>query len=83
MTITERMVEDILFEKHENAIRLEYDEDRTLKDFVEQIEKSLIAKYIDECDTHEEIEQTLGISKATLNRKIAKYGLRKTPPAQD
>lgn len=48
----------------------------TLKDAVEQTEKRVIKKYMEQYQTPAELEQALGLSRATLNRKILKYGLR-------
>ena len=52
------------------------DENKTLKEAIEQTEKELIEKYMEQYDNPSDMEKALGISRATLNRKIMKYGLR-------
>lgn len=48
----------------------------TLKEATEHLEERLIKKYMDEYGNPSDVEKVLGISRATLNRKIMKYGLR-------
>ena len=43
---------------------------------LESLEKRLIKKYMDQHKTHQEIEKILDVSRATLDRKMVKYGLR-------
>lgn len=50
--------------------------DGTLKEAVEHTEKCVIKKYMEQYKTPAELEKALGLSRATLNRKIMKYGLR-------
>ena len=52
------------------------EEEITLKEAVESLEKRMIKKYMDEHKTHQEIEKILDVSRATLDRKMVKYGLR-------
>ena len=48
----------------------------TLEEAVAITEKNLIKNYMEKCANPPELEQALGVSRATLNRKISKYGLR-------
>lgn len=50
----------------------------TLKEAIEKTEKRVIKKYMERYKTPSELEQALGLSRATLNRKILKYGLRES-----
>ncbi len=72
--ITENHVRHMLFGEKENPERK--DENKTLKEAIEQTEKELIEKYMEQYDNPSDMEKALGISRATLNRKIMKYGLR-------
>lgn len=72
--ITDKHVKGILSGKPEN-LRSD-SENITLKDAVEEAEKKLIKRYLKEYSDPSEIEKALDISRATLNRKIMKYGLR-------
>lgn len=47
-----------------------------LRDVLEQVEKEYIFRTMQGCNTLEELENALGISRATLNRKLNKYNLR-------
>ena len=72
--ITENHVRHMLFGEKENPERK--DGNKTLKEAIEQTEKELIEKYMEQYDNPSDMEKALGISRATLNRKIMKYGLR-------
>lgn len=85
--LVERLVltvrEDVITDAHINHMLMgetetgeDSGEGKTLKEVVEQTEKRLIQKYMDQYDNPEDMERALGISRATLNRKIIKYGLR-------
>lgn len=49
----------------------------SLKEAIEQTERRMLKKYMEQYKTPKELEEALGISRATLNRKISKYNLRK------
>lgn len=87
-TLVERIIltshDDIITDKHVKQMIFSFtgrEEDElllngTLKEAVEKTEKEIIKKYMKECKKPVELEKALGVSRATLNRKIAKYGLR-------
>ena len=50
----------------------------TLKEVAELAEKELIKKYMEIYKDSEDLEKALDVSRATLNRKLLKYDLRKT-----
>lgn len=73
--ITDEHVKQMLFfpkSAEEDASLME----GTLKEVIEKTEKRVIKKYMEQYQTPAELEQALGLSRATLNRKILKYGLR-------
>lgn len=87
--LVERLVltakEDVITDEHVNlmlygksgAMGQSHDhETGTLKEVVERVEKQLIKRYMDQYSNPADIEKALEISRATLNRKIMKYGLR-------
>ncbi len=72
--VTEKHVEQMLYfctDSEEDVLV-----DGTLKEAVEHTEKCVIKKYMEQYKTPAELEKALGLSRATLNRKIMKYGLR-------
>ncbi len=73
--ITDEHVKHMLFGKTGSSA-LCCEDGKTLKEVVEQVERQMIEKCMEEGKTHEEMEKSLGISRATLDRKIVKYGLR-------
>lgn len=73
--ITDEHVNHMLYGKSGN-INQYCDEGKTLKEAVELLEMQMIKRCMDEGKDHGEIEKTLGLSRATLDRKIVKYGLR-------
>lgn len=73
--ITEEHVKHMLFDKSGICGNASGD-DRTLKEAVEQLEKQMIEKCLNEGMDHQQMEKALGVSRATLDRKIVKYGLR-------
>lgn len=87
--LVERLIltahEDVITDEHVNQMLFGrsgsselFDEyGKTLKEAVESLEERLIRTYMDEEKSHEDIENILGISRATLDRKIVKYGLRR------
>lgn len=78
--------EDIITDEHVKQMiffpkRAEEDEtsvEGTLKEAIEKTEKRMIKKYMEQYQTPAELEEALGLSRATLNRKILKYGLRES-----
>lgn len=48
----------------------------SLEEAVALAEKNLLRRYMERYEKPAELEKALGISRATLNRKISKYGLR-------
>lgn len=87
--IIERLVltvrDDIINAEHVRAILGmrektfgEIGEKGTLKEVAELAEKELIKKYMEIYKDSEELEKALDVSRATLNRKLLKYDLRKT-----
>ncbi len=56
----------------------EIGEKGTLKEVAELAEKELIKKYMEIYKDPEDLEKALDVSRATLNRKLLKYDLRKT-----
>ena len=52
-----------------------YLETASLKENMERLEAQVIAKSMEVYKTPAEVEKALGISRASLNRKISKYGL--------
>ena len=87
--IIERLVltvrDDIINAEHVKAILGmrektfgEIGEKGTLKEVAELAEKELIKKYMEIYKDSEELEKALDVSRATLNRKLLKYDLRKT-----
>lgn len=87
--IIERLVltvrDDIINAEHVRAILGmrektfgEIGEKGTLKEVAELAEKELIKKYMEIYKDPEELEKALDVSRATLNRKLLKYDLRKT-----
>lgn len=73
--ITGEHVNQMLFGRASALAQLD-EEEITLKEAVESLEKRLIKKYMDQHKTHQEIEKILDVSRATLDRKMVKYGLR-------
>lgn len=73
--ITDEHVKQMLFfpQREEEDVSLM---EGTLKDAIEKTEKRVIKKYMERYKSPSELEQALGLSRATLNRKILKYGLR-------
>ena len=51
-------------------------EDISLEEALELTEKNLLKRYMEKYKSPVELENALSISRATLNRKIKKYGLR-------
>lgn len=87
--IIERLVltvrDDIINAEHVKAILGmrektfgEIGEKGTLKEVAELAEKELIKKYMEIYKDSEDLEKALDVSRATLNRKLLKYDLRKT-----
>ncbi len=87
--IIERLVltvrDDIINAEHVRAILGmrektfgEIGEKGTLKEVAELAEKELIKKYMEIYKDSEDLEKALDVSRATLNRKLLKYDLRKT-----
>lgn len=87
--IIERLVltvrDDIINAEHVRAILGmrektfgEIGEKGTLKEVAELAEKELIKKYMEIYKDPEDLEKALDVSRATLNRKLLKYDLRKT-----
>ena len=87
--IIERLVltvrDDIINAEHVRAILGmrektfgEIGEKGTLKEAAELAEKELIKKYMEIYKDPEDLEKALDVSRATLNRKLLKYDLRKT-----
>ncbi len=87
--IIERLVltvrDDIINAEHVRAILGmrektfgEIGEKGTLKEVAELAEKELIKKYMEIYKDPEDLEKALDVSRATLNRKLLKYNLRKT-----
>lgn len=75
--ITDEHVKQMLFfpkSAEEDAFLME----GTLKEVIEKTEKRVIKKYMEQYQSPTELEQALGLSRATLNRKILKYGLRES-----
>lgn len=76
--------EDIITEKHVRQMLYfpvnpgddAFPEDGSLKSAVEETEKRVIKKAMEKYKTPTELENALGVSRATLNRKLVKYGLR-------
>ena len=86
--IIERLVltvrDDIINAEHVRAILGmrektfgEIGEKGTLKEVAELAEKELIKKYMEIYKDPEDLEKALDVSRATLNRKLLKYDLRK------
>lgn len=75
--ITDEHVKQMLFfpkSAEEDASLME----GTLKEVIEKTEKRVIKKYMEQYQSPTELEQALGLSRATLNRKILKYRLRES-----
>lgn len=74
--ITDEHVKRMLFGNSGNKDICCFEDGKTLKEVVEDVERQLINKYMQEYENPADIEKALGVSRATLNRKIIKYGLR-------
>lgn len=55
---------------------LHISEGKTLKEMVEDYEKSVILKYCECCKNGRELAKALGVDAATVSRKFRKYGIR-------
>jgi PAS domain S-box-containing protein len=67
----------IPFESEQNLKVFELKKNSTLQNLLDRFEKTIISKVLEQEYSHKETSKRLGISSATLWRKMNKYGLSK------